>query len=111
MGETTTRFLSVTPRTEIDWAIKRGQSVVWAPSKLVLDAVDGYVARRTATVSAFGARFDMETDAFLILVLSACVAGQWGWWVLVLGLARYLFVAAGWALPWLRGTPDRKSVV
>jgi dihydroneopterin aldolase len=31
----------VATRTEIDWAIKRGQSVVWAPSKLVLDAVDG----------------------------------------------------------------------
>jgi phosphatidylglycerophosphate synthase len=72
---------------------------------LMLDGVDGQVARRTGTVSAFGARFDFEVDAFLILVLSACVAGQWGWWVLVLGLARYLFVAAGWALPWLRGTP------
>jgi dihydroneopterin aldolase len=31
----------VATRTEIDWAIKRGQSVVWAPSKMVLDAVDG----------------------------------------------------------------------
>src|SRR4051794_37106531 len=38
---------------------------------LVLDGVDGRVARRTGTVSAFGARFDMEVDAFLILVLSA----------------------------------------
>jgi dihydroneopterin aldolase len=31
----------VATRTEIDWAIRRGQTVVWAPSKLVLDAVDG----------------------------------------------------------------------
>lgn len=31
----------VATRTEIDWAIKRGQSVIWAPSKMVLDAVDG----------------------------------------------------------------------
>ena len=35
------RCVVVAARTEIDWAIKRGQSVVWAPSKLVLDAVDG----------------------------------------------------------------------
>ena len=35
------RCVVVATRTEIDWAIKRGQSVVWAPSKLVLDAVDG----------------------------------------------------------------------
>ena len=37
---------------------------------LVLDWVDGQVARRTHAESAFGARFDMEVDAFLILVLS-----------------------------------------
>ena len=37
---------------------------------LVLDAVDGRVARRTRSVTRLGARFDMETDAFLILVLS-----------------------------------------
>lgn len=35
------RCVVVATRTEIDWAMKRGQSVVWAPSKLVLDAVDG----------------------------------------------------------------------
>jgi dihydroneopterin aldolase len=28
-------------RTEIDWAMRQGRVVVWAPSKLVLDAVDG----------------------------------------------------------------------
>jgi dihydroneopterin aldolase len=35
------RCVVVATRTEIDWAIRRGQPVVWAPSKLVLDAVDG----------------------------------------------------------------------
>ena len=69
---------------------------------LLLDAVDGQVARRTATASAVGARFDMEVDAFLILVLSVHAAGSIGRWVLAIGAARYLFVAAGWALPWLR---------
>jgi phosphatidylglycerophosphate synthase len=70
---------------------------------LVLDGVDGLVARRTDTTSAFGARFDMEVDAFLIMVLSVYVARESGWWVLAIGLARYVFVAAGWVLPWLRG--------
>ena len=51
-----------------------GVLVVLATVALLLDAVDGQVARRTRTVSALGARFDMETDAFLILVLSAYVA-------------------------------------
>ena len=35
------RCVVVASRTEIDWAVKRGRSVVWAPSKIVLDAVDG----------------------------------------------------------------------
>jgi phosphatidylglycerophosphate synthase len=71
---------------------------------LVLDGVDGQVARRTGTSSDLGARFDLEVDAFLILVLSVLVAGTAGSWVLLIGLARYLFVAAGRLLPWLRGS-------
>ncbi|WGX98061.1 CDP-alcohol phosphatidyltransferase family protein [Nocardioides sp. L-11A] len=75
---------------------------------LLLDAVDGYVARRTGTTSAFGARFDMETDAFLIAVLSVHVAPRLGWWVLAIGAMRYAYVLAGWVLPWLRRpTPPR----
>ena len=77
---------------------------------LVLDAVDGRVARRTGTVSALGARFDMEVDAVLLLVLSAYVAGWLGPWVLAIGLLRYAWVAAGRVLPWLRGElPVRRS--
>jgi phosphatidylglycerophosphate synthase len=69
---------------------------------LVLDGVDGQLARRTHTASALGARFDMEVDAFLILVLSLYVARSLGAWVLLIGLARYLLLAAGYAWPWLR---------
>jgi len=68
---------------------------------LVLDAVDGWIARRTRT-TAFGARLDGEVDAFLIAVLSVYVAQSVGAWVLAIGLARYVFGAAGWPLPWLR---------
>ncbi|MGQ5261234.1 CDP-alcohol phosphatidyltransferase family protein [Micromonospora sp. ZYX-F-536] len=71
---------------------------------LLLDAVDGQVARRTGTVSALGARFDMEVDAFLILVLSVYVAPAAGAWVLAIGAMRYAFVAASAVLPWLSGS-------
>ncbi|WP_078872394.1 CDP-alcohol phosphatidyltransferase family protein [Streptomyces sp. NRRL S-337] len=70
---------------------------------LILDAVDGQVARRTGTATPLGARFDMEVDAFLILVLCVYVAMPLGVWVLAIGLMRYAFVAASWLWPWLRG--------
>ncbi|GAA4786656.1 CDP-alcohol phosphatidyltransferase family protein [Streptomyces ziwulingensis] len=68
---------------------------------LLLDGVDGRVARRTGTATAFGARFDMEVDAFLILVLSVYVSVRLGPWVLLIGGMRYAFVAAARLLPWL----------
>lgn len=76
--------------------------VALAVGALLLDAVDGWVARRTRTVSAFGARFDGEVDALLILVLSVYAARSVGIWVLAIGAARYLFGAAGWVWPWMR---------
>lgn len=39
------RCVVVGTRTELDWAMKNGQICVWAPSKIVLDAVDGPDAR------------------------------------------------------------------
>ena len=68
-----------------------------------LDGVDGWLARRTRMASAFGARFDMEVDALLILVLSI-LAWQYekaGPWIVLAGLLRYVFVAAGWVFPWM----------
>ena len=72
-----------------------------AAAALVLDAIDGWVARRTAT-GGLGARFDAEVDAFLILVLSVYVARSVGAWVLLIGAARYAFLVAGWLLAWMR---------
>jgi phosphatidylglycerophosphate synthase len=69
---------------------------------LILDAVDGKVARRTRTAGTLGAHFDAEVDAFLILVLSIYVARSVGTWVLAIGAARYAFLAAAWPLPWMR---------
>ncbi len=69
---------------------------------LALDGLDGYLARRNNTVSVLGARFDMEVDAFLILVLSVLVSQSLGVWVLAIGLMRYAFVAAAAVVPRLR---------
>ena len=70
---------------------------------LSLDGVDGWLARRSGLASDFGARFDMEVDALLALILSALAlsTGKVGPWVLALGSMRYAFVAAALVLPWL----------
>ena len=77
--------------------------VALALPAVVLDGFDGKLARARGEASAFGARFDMETDALLIVVLAALAwqFGKAGVWVLLAGLLRYLFVAASRALPWL----------
>jgi phosphatidylglycerophosphate synthase len=89
-------FASVTPRTA-------GVVVAVGTVAALLDLADGWVARRTGTASAFGARFDMEVDALLVLVLSALVwrYGVAGPWVLASGLMRYAFVALARPWPWL----------
>jgi phosphatidylglycerophosphate synthase len=77
---------------------------------LALDGVDGQVARRTGCTTALGARFDMEIDAFLILVLSVYAGDRFGWWTVAIGAFRYVFVAASWGLPWLNAAlPPRFS--
>jgi phosphatidylglycerophosphate synthase len=76
-----------------------------------MDAVDGWIARRSRMTSRFGARFDMEVDALLILTLAILTwqHGKAGAWVLLSGLLRYLFVAAGWLLPRMRQQlPDNR---
>jgi len=84
--------------TPLTWGI-----VVLATVTALLDAVDGALARRSGLSSAFGGRFDMETDAALTLVLCGLVwqSGQAGAWVLAAGLMRYAFVAAAWRWTWL----------
>jgi phosphatidylglycerophosphate synthase len=104
-------LLGEAPDDRIAWLAVTVVAVVAA-----LDGVDGWLARRDAQASSFGARFDMETDAAFILILAALVwqHGKAGAWVLVCGLMRYLFLAAGWVLPWmaapLRSTIRGKSV-
>ncbi|MFC7334833.1 CDP-alcohol phosphatidyltransferase family protein [Rhodocista pekingensis] len=70
---------------------------------LALDGVDGWIARRQAVASAYGARFDMDLDTLLTLLLAALLwrLGEAGAWVLLTGLLRPLFVAAGVFRGWL----------
>lgn len=78
---------------------------------LASDGIDGWLARRQGLVSDFGARFDMEVDSVLALVLAlnAVAAGQPAL-ALLLGIPRYAFAVAGFALPWLNAPlPARYS--
>lgn len=85
---------------------------VVAVTAFALDGADGWLARKEGYASGFGARFDVEVDAALALIL-ACYAyfhvGV-GFYVILLGLPRYLFVIAQFALPWLNAPlPERFS--
>jgi phosphatidylglycerophosphate synthase len=86
------------PTAALTWTL-----VAIAIGAAVLDGFDGWAARRHGMSSVFGARFDMEVDAVLILVLAALAwrFGKAGAWVLASGLMRYAFVAAAWVWPWL----------
>src|SRR3954453_1607095 len=72
---------------------------------LATDLVDGRLARTREQVTRLGAAFDMEIDAFLILVLSVYVVPLVGPASLLIGLARCLFVLAGAVRPWLTAPP------
>lgn len=62
------RLMVVGTRTELDWAMKNGQICVWAPSKIVLDAVDGPSAspRDAVALVAWFAE-DMQAKELLVI--------------------------------------------
>ena len=75
-----------------------------------LDGLDGWLARSAGRTSSFGARFDMEVDSLLALVLAllAWKSGVVGVYVIALGLPRYVFWIAQFPFPWLNGDlPER----
>ena len=94
-------------RIGTDWASIVRQWRDTPAGRKLIDFVDGRVARATGTVSALGARFDMETDAAMVLVLSLLLAGSGrvGPWVLAAGGMRYAYVLAMRLWPWLRAAP------
>ncbi|GAB3914052.1 hypothetical protein GCM10027613_06760 [Microlunatus endophyticus] len=80
-------------------------AAVLAGVSLLLDGIDGRVARARHEASRFGAIFDNEADAATVALLSVglWINGIAGWWVLLIGAMRYLFLLAGMVLPALRG--------
>ena len=64
------RCVVVETRTELDWAMKNGQTCVWAPSKIVLDAVDTPSAQPRDAV-ALAAWFAALLEAEEMLVIGA----------------------------------------
>jgi phosphatidylglycerophosphate synthase len=82
---------------------RREVAALLALVAVLSDAIDGWLARRLSAGSDFGARFDMETDAALLLVLCLLLFAQGiaGPWVLALGAARYVFIAGLALAPWL----------
>ncbi len=104
----------MTPQAEVwaneAWAIEAWAVVLIALVALLLDGVDGLLARRSGLSSSYGARFDMEVDAALSLILMAHVLmdGTVGPYVVVLGIMRYLFIGASVFVPWLSAPlPER----
>lgn len=89
------------------WSIVAFASVAFA-----MDGMDGWLARREGYISDFGARFDMEVDSVfaLMLALLAFNSGVVGWFVLLLGVPRYMFFFAQIVCPWLNSDlPPRFS--
>ncbi len=79
-------------------------------SLLVLDGVDGRVARARGESSALGASLDMETDALTVMVLTLLLwtRGTVGPWVLVAGLWRYVLAVATALVPAIGDAPPSR---
>jgi phosphatidylglycerophosphate synthase len=76
---------------------------------ILLDVADGWLARRNNQSSKFGAQYDIETDALLVLTLTIILFTRHvaGAWVLTAGLLRYLYVLAPAIVPTHRGEHPR----
>jgi phosphatidylglycerophosphate synthase len=110
-GNTVTSFrfalsscVGVAPASVPTWALGVTTLVIFA-----LDGLDGTVAKRRGENSDFGAYFDMETDAYFVLLAGIALfqRGRYGAWVLVAGLLRYAYVLILALFPARRGDMPR----
>lgn len=69
---------------------------------MILDGVDGYLARRLGQSTVVGEIFDMEVDTFLAIGLSLriCIDHPVSWWVMTAAILRYCFVILYRYLGW-----------
>ncbi len=60
---------------------------------VLLDILDGFLARKYGHTSIFGQYFDMEVDAFFVLLMCFYYFQyqEIGWWILIPGVLRYVF--------------------
>jgi phosphatidylglycerophosphate synthase len=67
---------------------------------VMLDTLDGLIARKLSQESAFGSVFDRETDGIFVLVayLYFCLDAGISPWILIPGLMPYLYHLAEWGL-------------
>jgi phosphatidylglycerophosphate synthase len=88
------------------WALGATVLTVFA-----LDGLDGWVAKRRGEACAFGAYFDMETDAYFVLLIGIVLVlrGRYGAWVLGVGLLRYVYVLTLALIPARGGEQPRSS--
>jgi CDP-diacylglycerol--glycerol-3-phosphate 3-phosphatidyltransferase len=77
--------------------------LAWVPAALytvgaLIDFLDGYIARITNQVTQLGEKLDMSMDGWGMLVASILAVryGQVPVWYLLVGAARYLFLAGLW---------------
>jgi phosphatidylglycerophosphate synthase/uncharacterized membrane protein YbhN (UPF0104 family) len=78
-----------------------------ALANILLDVLDGWLARRVGQSSEFGARYGIEADALLLLALTLVLysRGVAGPWVLIAGLLRYVYDLAPAFFPPLGEAP------
>ena len=69
------RCVVMATRTEIDWAVKRGQMMVWAPSKMVLDATDSPDSRDAVALALWLAE-QMAAESLIVHADVALPAGS-----------------------------------
>jgi phosphatidylglycerophosphate synthase len=95
-GLTALRLLGTVALANLALDTQASAAAVLTLAILALDGLDGWIARRLDQVSEFGARFDMECDALLVLVGSLVLYLQHrlGPFVLLAGALRYLYVLA-----------------
>jgi CDP-diacylglycerol---glycerol-3-phosphate 3-phosphatidyltransferase len=77
--------------------------LAWLPAAVYIlaaatDFFDGYLARRSGTVTALGEALDLRLDGLGVLLASllAVLYGTLPWWYLPVPLARYLFLFGLW---------------
>jgi CDP-diacylglycerol--glycerol-3-phosphate 3-phosphatidyltransferase len=83
----------------------RAALIAWLPGifylcAVLMDGIDGILARTTGNVTVLGEFLDMEMDSLTVLVgsLAVFLSGKADGWILLVGTARYLYVGGQWLL-------------